>query len=136
MQDNEGAAGSAEEDYEEERRIFYVSITRAKQELYLTSCRTRRIWGRVSHLTPSRFLREVDRNLFDQTTGPAPTTEEDDDTLGPGDRIYHDDYGSGTIVRSWYNGSQRVVLVGFDTGQTARFLPEFTPLERINSDDW
>ena len=122
-----------EDDYEEERRIFYVSITRAKDELYLTTCATRRIWGRIKSHSPSSFLREVPPELFDQDRGG--TTGVDSEMMNPGDRIYHDDYGSGTIVRSWYNEGQSVVQVQFDTGRSARFLPEYTPLERISSDD-
>ena len=124
----------SDEDLEEERRIFYVSITRAMDELYLTSCRTRRLWGRTQSFTPSRFLSEVPEDLFD--IGPGFSAgDEDDEEFSAGTRIYHDDYGSGTIVKSWYNGADRVVQVRFETGRTARFLPKYTPLEKISYDD-
>lgn len=54
-----GRANETDEDIEEERRIFYVSITRAKHQLYFTACRKRSIWGRSSYQMPSRFLREL-----------------------------------------------------------------------------
>lgn len=49
----------SEEDLEEERRLFYVGITRAKDELYITSCAMRRIYGRLEAVTPSIFLKEA-----------------------------------------------------------------------------
>jgi DNA helicase II / ATP-dependent DNA helicase PcrA len=124
----------SDEDLEEERRIFYVSITRAMDELYLTSCRMRRLWGRTESFTPSRFLSEVPEDLFE--IGPGFSTEDEEgEELPVGSRIYHDDYGSGTIVKSWYNGADRVVQVTFETGRTARFLPKYTSLEKISYDD-
>ena len=48
-----------EEELEEERRIFYVGITRARNSLYLTYCRERRIFGRWEYRIPSRFLKEI-----------------------------------------------------------------------------
>ena len=47
------------QDLEEERRLFYVGITRAKQKLYLTHARTRFRFGDVSNQTPSRFIEEI-----------------------------------------------------------------------------
>ena len=62
------------------------------------------------------------------------TPEEDTADFSAGTQVYHDDYGSGTIVKSWYNGADRVVQVRFETGRTARFLPKYTPLEKISRD--
>ena len=53
-----------EEELEEERRLFYVGATRAMDELYLTSCRERRMFGRTLQSQPSLFLREMDRNFL------------------------------------------------------------------------
>lgn len=53
------------EDLEEQRRLFYVAMTRAKDLLYLTACRWRRIRGRLFETSPSRFLMELDRSLYD-----------------------------------------------------------------------
>ena len=126
----------SDDDLEEERRIFYVSITRAMDELYLTSCRTRRLWGRTTHYTPSRFLNEIPPHLFDTPAGAGVGADDAaDDDFSAGTRIYHDDYGSGIIVKSWYNGADQVVQVRFETGRTARFLPKYTPLEKISNDD-
>ena len=47
------------DELEEERRIFYVGITRAKDELYITSCKERRLYGRTEVMMPSKFLIEA-----------------------------------------------------------------------------
>lgn len=49
---------------EEERRLFYVGITRAKDELYITSCATRRLYGRTEFMEPSVFLQEAGPDVF------------------------------------------------------------------------
>jgi DNA helicase-2/ATP-dependent DNA helicase PcrA len=54
-----GKASESDDDIEEERRIFYVAVTRAKKELYLLSAKARRIWGKTSYQHPSRFLEEI-----------------------------------------------------------------------------
>ncbi|MFZ2780924.1 MAG: UvrD-helicase domain-containing protein [Rectinemataceae bacterium] len=53
------------EDLEEQRRLFYVAVTRAKNRLFLTACRWRRIHGRLFETVPSRFLSEIKPELFD-----------------------------------------------------------------------
>ena len=52
------------EELEEQRRLFYVAITRAKDELYLSSCHWRRLHGRLYETYPSRFLSELDATLL------------------------------------------------------------------------
>ncbi|GHU99088.1 DNA helicase [Spirochaetia bacterium] len=60
-----------EDDLEEERRLFYVGATRAMDELYLTSCAMRRMFGRTMPAEPSLFLREVDKSSL-RILGNAP----------------------------------------------------------------
>lgn len=52
------------EDLEEQRRLFYVSLTRAKDGLYMTAARWRRLRGRIIETTPSRFLTEMDPSFY------------------------------------------------------------------------
>lgn len=59
-----------DEDLEEERRLCYVGITRAKKELYLSSSRSRMIFGRTQRNTPSRFLEEIGPELLDEEESP------------------------------------------------------------------
>ena len=51
---------------EEERRLMYVGITRAKTKLYLTTAKRRQMWGEYKYYTPSRFLDEIPANLIDR----------------------------------------------------------------------
>jgi len=61
-----------EEELEEERRLFYVGATRAMDELYLTSCKERRMYGRTMLSQPSLFIREIDRNFLQIETRDVP----------------------------------------------------------------
>ena len=119
---------------EEERRIFYVSITRARKELYITSCRSRRIWGRLNFFSPSRFLSEIPEELF-KSSGLA--SESFSGSYKKGDRVYHDDYGSGVVVRTETRKEEPVIHVMFETGRSAVFLEKYCRLEKLSSDtDW
>ena len=60
----------SEEDMEEERRLCYVGITRAKKELYLSSSRSRMIFGQTRRNPPSRFLEEIGDELIEETESP------------------------------------------------------------------
>jgi DNA helicase-2/ATP-dependent DNA helicase PcrA len=56
---------NSREELEEERRLFYVAITRAEKYLTLSSATTRYRWGQITHAEPSRFLEEIDPALLD-----------------------------------------------------------------------
>ena len=60
-----------EEDLEEERRLAYVGITRAKKELYISHCATRMLYGRTCYNEASRFLGEIDPEYVETTRSPA-----------------------------------------------------------------
>ena len=57
------------EDLEEERRLCYVGITRAKKELYLSCANSRMLFGQTKHNRPSRFLEEIDASLVEVCSG-------------------------------------------------------------------
>ncbi len=129
---------------EEERRLFYVAVTRARDELTLTSCRSRRIHGRFMDLLPSRFLGEIPRELMEVDSsgyaggfggGGGGGGGVADHPLPQGTAVYHDDYGSGVVTRAWFAGSEACVNVQFETGMTAQFFPAYSPLERIAGAD-
>ena len=61
---------------EEERRLMYVGITRAKTKLYLTTAKRRQMWGEYKYYTPSRFIEEIPSNLLDKE-------ESDEYSYGP-----------------------------------------------------
>ena len=60
---------------EEERRLFYVAITRAREKLYLTSCRTRKVMREMQECSPSPFLEEIPQELVEVNEG-TPTADD------------------------------------------------------------
>lgn len=67
------AESDNEEDVEEERRLAYVGMTRARQKLWLTYTKMRRVWGQEQFNPPSRFIKEIPQNLIDfKTSAEAP----------------------------------------------------------------
>ena len=69
---HQGMGDSNDRDEEEERRLFYVAMTRAKERLYLTLASVRKIYGSDSVTAPSSFLSDIDNSLmlYDETHGP------------------------------------------------------------------
>lgn len=88
---------------EEERRLCYVGMTRAKEHLYLTSAHKRMLWGTTRMMRPSRFLSEIDPEYI-KLLSAIPTFKEHRENFSPGDAVYHQDFGSGIIKKS-YNTS-------------------------------
>ncbi len=127
------AGDDTPDDLEEERRLFYVALTRARRSLHMTSCRSRRVHGRIMELYPSRFIREIPADAV-EIRGARAAEHSEDDGYTPGAWVYHDDYGSGVIVKRWQTGANTVVLVRFESGRTAQFLPRYTPLERVSGE--
>jgi len=119
-----------EEDLEEERRIFYVGITRAREALVMTWCLRRRIFGRTMEMAPSRFLDEIPEAAVRRIGEPAPAGESEGYPVGAG--VYHDEYGPGVVERTWYTDGSLLVQVRFHSGRVAKFLPKYARLERIH----
>src|SRR5262249_9782653 len=76
--------GKLANDVEEERRLFYVSITRAKDRLYLFRCRQRTIRGKTIPRTPSRFLQSIADELVEKQEVLAPAPPSFSDTAARG----------------------------------------------------
>lgn len=93
------------EDMEEERRLCYVAITRAKKELYLSSSRTRMIFGQTRRNPPSSFLAEIDPALLDETQSPELSSY--GGGFGAGYGSYSTNVPGG---RSGYSGASRGYL--------------------------
>ena len=127
------------EELEEERRLFYVGITRAKNELYITSCAMRRLYGRTQPMMPSRFLLEAGE-VFN-VMGRVPLCYSNANVSGgekelspkaellekwkKGVRLYNDDYGYGQIVKSDADSGEVVIEVQFENGERKKFMPEY-----------
>jgi DNA helicase II / ATP-dependent DNA helicase PcrA len=87
---------------EEERRLCYVGMTRAKKHLYLSASGFRFLWGQQRMMRPSRFLQEIPEKFLMQLVGRAVKRQyqDDQDLEGEflmGDRVQHRDFGYGTI---------------------------------------
>ncbi len=121
----------SDDDLEEERRIFYVSITRARKELYFTSCRQRRIWGKLNFQSPSRFLNDIPEEFIVNTEKSILKKNLKSD-FPPGTIVYHDDYGNGQVIKEWDNGKEVLIIVRFETGKTAQFIPKYAGLVKID----
>lgn len=90
---------------EEERRLCYVAITRAKKKLYLINALKRTLFGRTSVNMPSRFINEIDKDLIDLPEKKNIAQKIDkskmfnnDNELNVGDNVVHDVYGPGVVV--------------------------------------
>ncbi len=130
-QDKSGA------DLEEERRLFYVGITRARDELYVTSTAKRCLYGRWDFMRPSQFLKEA-ASAF-TIIGQKPLSflggdfgSSSSSTIDPlaekwkkGTKVYHDDYGTGYVSKAFSNSSEFVIEVQFEYGEKKKFLPKY-----------
>lgn len=134
--------GKTESELEEERRLFYVGITRAKDELYFTSCGVRRLFGRTNFMIPSPFLAELGNEI--RILGQKPDSFSSSHTeKNPlekkycrGACVFHDDYGHGQIIRTSYSDEgEYVVTVSFETGGIKKFFPKYQKNSLLVEDD-
>ncbi|MCW2679410.1 MAG: ATP-dependent helicase PcrA [Frankiales bacterium] len=146
-----------ERELQEERRLAYVGITRARERLYLSRAHVRSAWGQTSYNPPSRFLDEVPDGLVDWQRGesslsaPAPALTRAADRLigtargraaGPGlrpipnleigDRVTHDAFGLGTVTATRGAGDSTQAEVDFGGTTGAKWLLlRYAPLEKL-----
>jgi DNA helicase-2/ATP-dependent DNA helicase PcrA len=141
---------------EEERRLAYVGITRARQRLAISRAAVRSAYGAPQHNPPSRFLDEIPAELLDWrrdesaitrwsgtgTSGssgvssrwePARRTASDKPvlSLNPGDRVVHDSFGMGTVVVVRGEGQQAQADIDFGSEGVKRLLLRYAPVEKI-----
>ena len=112
---------------EEERRLCYVGMTRAMQQLYITYAESRRIYGRENYSRPSRFIKEIPpqylqeirlkaqvatpmaNNRFSKSQGSF-----NDTGFNVGQRVQHPKFGEGIVTNFEGQGAQARVQVNFD----------------------
>jgi len=97
-----------EDNLEEERRLCYVGITRARDRLYITNAKRRMLYGKDQMNLPSRFISEIDKELLDCEESILEENKiirkedvynnKDNDDLKSGDLVQHDSYGSGVVI--------------------------------------
>ena len=110
-----------ESELEEERRLMYVGITRAKKNLYLLNTKRRTLFGKTTQNIPSRFIDEIDPELIESNIVKEKHIDTNEmyesgrnDDLMVGDRIIHDKYGEGVVVK--VDGGLATIAFGFKDG--------------------
>ncbi len=143
---------------EEERRLAYVGITRARHRLYLTRAATRTAWGAPQYNPPSRFLDEIPARLLDwRRTGAALTSWASTSatrqfqtrsrlaapsfgsgtpapkvaSVAVGDRVLHSSFGMGTVVAVTGAGDNAKADVDFGSTGLKRLALKYAPMEKL-----
>jgi DNA helicase II / ATP-dependent DNA helicase PcrA len=152
--------GSRQE-LEEERRLFYVALTRAEKEVCLSHAKSRLRWGNFTFCEPSRFLQEIDPQYIERPQGSRtrpPMAGEpvspgfrktdlsamkkvssyspgkaatDPATLSVGMRVLHERFGAGTVKDLDGRGADMKATVAFDVAGEKKLLLRFARLDRI-----
>ncbi|MDO4581026.1 MAG: UvrD-helicase domain-containing protein [Bacillota bacterium] len=148
-----------DEQMEEERRLCYVGMTRAKHKLCLTAARRRQFWGAYQNNLPSRFLREIPPQLLDVSGNirdlhqpvidkststlnlytqqpqhkppqpPAPVKERELFALG--DKVRHSSFGDGVIVAISGGGDELQLTVAFPDVGVKKLMWKYAPVKKI-----
>ena len=147
----------SEEELEEERRLAYVGITRAKEKLYLINAQQRMLYGTTSRNMPSRFLREIPMSVTEDVTVKtykAPSskiprhsssTSQNAHRFGQagntaskpsadykvGDTVLHKSFGTGTILTLQPMGNDILMEIAFDKAGTKKMMANFARLEKV-----
>jgi DNA helicase-2/ATP-dependent DNA helicase PcrA len=131
---------------EEERRLCYVGITRAKQKVYLVRAFRRHLMGSSAVNRPSRFLEDIPEHLiarggvreseFELSTNEVAEKEEAESVKNPpdfkaGDHVRHDQFGEGIVVNYHRVKNDAEVVVAFDGLGVKRFLLSFAKIEKV-----
>lgn len=126
-----------ESELEEERRLFYVAITRAKKVLYLTNARSRMLFGQIKSNLPSRFIEEINQEDIEKLFEENKSTKEikinkkdnfndNDLELKVGDHVNHNAYGNGIVVSL----EKSVATIAFKVG-IKKILTTYKGLKKI-----
>jgi len=132
---------------EEERRLCYVGITRAKAKLYLSHAESRRLHGDVNLCRPSRFIREIPNELVDEirlkttinhggmplgngrSRGTSQNIDVPDTGLSLGQRVAHGKFGEGVVLNYEGQGASARVQVNFDAVGSKWLVLSYANLE-------
>ena len=134
---------------EEERRLAYVGLTRARERLYLSRAEYRSAWGAPNYNPPSRFLEEIPENLIEWnksasgfvtppitrkkfSTPPRPTGKQSNSLqLAIGDRVSHDTFGLGTVISVSGEGEKAEATINFGSYGEKRLLLRYAPVDKL-----
>jgi len=152
---------NTEEEMEEERRLCYVGITRAKEKLFLTHTDTRTMFGTTKYNMKSRFLKEIPKEFineekhqsfaqaaFESVTAKRPQLDTSSIKTAPaqpkptqpvagsmdfaeGDRVLHRKFGEGTVLEAKALGADMFLRVKFDEAGEKNLMAAYVKLEKI-----
>jgi DNA helicase II / ATP-dependent DNA helicase PcrA len=143
---------------EEERRLFYVAMTRAMKKLYILFAQGRMLWGSIKFNGPSRFINEIPANYtnWNQYKVNRIQNKQRDDEFSQlvntddfdistkitekqiarskytsGVKVLHKLYGIGAVLESEGYGQDEKVVIRFSDGTKKKFMVKFAPLEKL-----
>lgn len=132
------------EEMEEERRLCYVGMTRARQQLVFTHAWQRMLMGQTMRAELSRFIREIPEEMFAETLPQrrrstdtlwksqfAPARTPGSATYRPGTKVRHAQFGKGVVLNCTGSGEDERVTVAFDGGGVKKLAVSFANLERV-----
>jgi DNA helicase-2/ATP-dependent DNA helicase PcrA len=153
-------AMESEDELEEERRLAYVGITRAEEQLYVTNAFSRTLYGRTQYNRASRFLGEIDENVMTQfgqenkVTRQSPIGERrvrstyvqpdvkvvsnkvqtggEGAAWKPGDKAEHKKWGVGTVVKVSGSSKDLELDIAFPQQGIKRLLAAFAPITKVD----
>ncbi len=137
---------------EEERRLFYVAVTRAKQKVYLLHARSRYRFGEVAYQSRSRFIDELNEKTYNEVNGGIGRKSsqrkskkevyyeyfekmdyedfnQDNKTLKPGSRVMHDKFGLGKVTDVSGVGEMQKATVHFEGNNVKQLMLKFAKLK-------
>lgn len=144
------------EEMDEERRLAYVGITRAKEKLYLLRAQDRMLFGSTQHNRPSRFVNEIPEDLMELSgrekkekisddffkygtpkksfggfQKSAPKTSPTTTTYSVGDAVMHKVFGKGTIIKADKMGNDQMLQIAFENAGTKTLMANFCKMEKL-----
>ncbi len=150
----------SEDDMEEERRLAYVAITRAKKQLYVTSAGRRMIFGQTQHNVTSRFIREMGKEHYIKQDNYTKNKDVHDNavtevqslslqqqiardkrqsavkvsnvTYEAGERVAHKIFGEGTVISATPVANDYMLEIAFDKVGTKKIMANFAKISKLN----
>jgi DNA helicase-2/ATP-dependent DNA helicase PcrA len=136
------------EQMEEERRLCYVGITRARDRLYLLRSYRRSLFGGSAANPPSRFLQDISpdlispKGLWEENStpvvsptfarySPSPAPPLDPVVLKVGDHVHHSKFGFGIVMNCYHTRDDQELTVAFEEAGVKKLLASLAPLEKI-----
>ena len=139
------------EQLEEERRLAYVAITRAKDRLYITHSVQRLLFGMTQYNRRSRFVKEIDPDCCDEQSGTGwnnapvsantsgnylrkqlnrPSASPATVDLSVGERVIHPKFGAGTVISAKPMAGDSLVEIAFDTAGTRKLMARYARMTK------